>query len=294
MATSTPNTANNSTSSITVTAIDDPQPLPLPKNVVLMEMIEAKERQQRLLKEARRQEQELLRKEHAVRLHQLQRDDNQRDQHGAPNDAQNLIDSDVDDDEEEEEWLVSPALSGMAAFSGTCGTYVVRESLGLVVLPQDPNRRHQQPASPQPPAATAPNKTTTAIVVTIPSDSLPIAMKAPQPPPTTPGRDEKKESEPGEDDDQLHHLPPLCTGKSYHHPQPFFNTDEILPVGSEEDNGSFPGNAKPTTTTLPHREPFSIHEGQKVQVVGVEEGVYQLARGAGYIVATVNQLVKGM
>ena len=43
-----------------------------------------------------------------------------------------------------------------------------------------------------------------------------------------------------------------------------------------------------------NREPFSLQEGQKIQVVGVtEEGVYQLARGAGYIVATVNQLVKG-
>jgi len=41
------------------------------------------------------------------------------------------------------------------------------------------------------------------------------------------------------------------------------------------------------------REPFTIEKGQKIQVVGVDEqGVHQLARGAGYVVATVNQLVK--
>jgi len=44
------------------------------------------------------------------------------------------------------------------------------------------------------------------------------------------------------------------------------------------------------------KEPFSIEEGQKVQVVGVlesnEQGVYQLARGVGYVVATTKQLVK--
>ena len=45
------------------------------------------------------------------------------------------------------------------------------------------------------------------------------------------------------------------------------------------------------------KEPFIITEGQKVQVVGVlesnEHGVYQLAREAGFVVATSKQLVKG-
>ena len=46
------------------------------------------------------------------------------------------------------------------------------------------------------------------------------------------------------------------------------------------------------------KEPFTISEGQKVQVVGVmksnDQGVYQLARGGGFVVASANQLVKGM
>jgi hypothetical protein len=285
MTSTTSTTTNNLTSSTTGTASEDPQPLPLPKNLVLMEMIEAKERQQRLLREARRQERLLL--QQVPQFQKLQQNDNKQDNY----DAQD-IDSEADDyEEEEEEWLVDPALSGMAAFSGSCGTYVVREPLGLVVLPQDPNRRHQQPASPHPPATKISTKATTTMFVTVPTYPLPV--KAHQPPPTTPDRDEKKESGPGEGDDHRHHLASIRSGKSYHHPQPFFNHDESRVAADAEGDGSSPYTAKPATTSLPHREPFSIQEGQKVQVVGVEEGVYQLARGAGYIVASVNQLVKG-
>ena len=53
---------------------------------------------------------------------------------------------------------------------------------------------------------------------------------------------------------------------------------------------SSPGEEKKTEET---REPFSIESGSTVQVVGVDEGVYKLARGSGFIVASVNQLVKG-
>jgi hypothetical protein len=42
------------------------------------------------------------------------------------------------------------------------------------------------------------------------------------------------------------------------------------------------------------KEPFKIEEGQRVQVVSVDDGVFQLARGVGYIVASANQLVKGL
>jgi hypothetical protein len=41
------------------------------------------------------------------------------------------------------------------------------------------------------------------------------------------------------------------------------------------------------------REPFSIEAGKTIQVVSVDEGVYKLARGTGYIVASSNQLFKG-
>ena len=221
-------------------------PLPLPKNVVLMEMIEAKERQQRLLQEARRQEQEAMLRKQELQLQQLQDQlESGDDGDVAATNNMNLMDDEADDDEEEDEFLLDPALSGMAAFTGACGTYVVREPLGLVVLPQDPNRKHQQPA--QSPGASPAASHVGAVVSGTFSYEQELERKPAPQPPTIPldDHDEKKEPE-----------------------------DDLRPSGSR-------------------REPFSLEEGQKVQVVGVEEGVYQLARGAGYIVATVNQLVKG-
>jgi hypothetical protein len=66
-----------------------------------MEMVEAAERQARVLQEAR----------------------------------QKLGIEDVADDEDK----IEPTLAGMTALAGACGTYAVREPMGLAVLPFDPN-----------------------------------------------------------------------------------------------------------------------------------------------------------
>lgn len=47
------------------------------------------------------------------------------------------------------------------------------------------------------------------------------------------------------------------------------------------------------SSTANVQDPFNIHKGQTVQVVQVGDGVYKLARGRGYIVASDSQLVKG-
>jgi hypothetical protein len=158
---------------------EEPVPLPLPKNLVLVGMIEAAERQARLLE-------------------QNQTDDDSLDMSDTCN---------AHDDDDEERTRLDPTLAGMSAFVGPCGTYAVRESLGLAVLPYNPNKQHQS------------------------------------------HKDEK--------------------GPDHHKSS-----------SEEEKKAEEP------------REPFTIEEGQRVQVVGVDEGVYVLARGAGYVVATVNQLVK--
>jgi hypothetical protein len=150
---------------------EEPVPLPLPKNTVLMGMMEAAERQAKLLEEAR------LRK--AQRLQSIE---GSADQKGSTYD---------------------PLLAGLDVLVGSCGTYAVREPLGLAVLPFDPNKKHHQ-------------------------------------------------------------------------------DDSDAEDGMEEKKGDEQG-----------REPFTVEVGQLVQVVGADEGVYQLARGAGFIVASVNQLVKG-
>lgn len=141
---------------------EEPIPLPLPRNTVLMEMIESAERQARLIAEQK-----------------------QRLRAGTAT--------------EEDDALIEPTLAGRTALAGACGTYAVKEPLGLAVLPFDPNLRHDGRKEP--------------------------------------GGEEKK-------------------------------TEEA-------------------------REPFTIEDGQTVQVVAEEDGVYQLARGVGFIVASVNQLVKG-
>jgi type IV secretory pathway VirB10-like protein len=160
---------------------EEPVPLPLPKNLVLVGMIEAAERQARLLEENQTE------------------DDDSLDMSDAVNDD--------DDDDDEERTRLDPTLAGMSAFVGPCGTYAVREALGLAVLPSNPNKQHQS------------------------------------------HKDEKR--------------------------------SDLLNSSSEEEK-----------KVEEPREPFTIEEGQRVQVIGVDEGVYVLARGAGYIVATVNQLVK--
>ncbi|KAG7362236.1 zinc finger C3HC4 type domain containing protein [Nitzschia inconspicua] len=291
------NNSNNNSGNATGTVLaDEPMPLPLPKNLVLMEMIEAKERQQRLLREAKRQEQEhTLQRQQEAQLQKLQEALEGGDGHEVDVVVveDNLIDAeaeeedDDDDDEEEEDWLLDPTLSGMAAFSGSCGTYVVREPLGLVVLPLDPNRRHQQPAE-----ASDVYEKTLSHHPEQQQQQQHSYMKAPQPLPTTPDQDEKKEAAFGEEGHP-------STGRGYRHPQPTFHKqshyDDENNNNSEDDNDN--SDNDDDDAVVPRRpqhpkEPFSLEEGQKVQVVGVEEGVYQLARGAGYIVATGNQLVK--
>ncbi|CAJ1940336.1 unnamed protein product [Cylindrotheca closterium] len=139
-------------------------PLPLPRNIVLLEMIEAAEMQARMI------EKERLKRAHSTR-----------------------------DGEDDDDKLIEPTLAGMTALAGACGTYAVREPLGLAVLPFDPNLQH----------------------------------------------DKRKAVNAGEE------------------------------KKVEES-----------------REPFTIEDGQTVQVVAAEDGVYKLAREVGYIMASVNQLVK--
>lgn len=89
---------------------EEPVALPLPKNTVLMDMIESAERQARLLKE-------------------------ELEKGGEEGSSETRKD-------EESTSMLEPTLAGMSAFVGSCGTYAVREPSGLAVLPFDPNKQH--------------------------------------------------------------------------------------------------------------------------------------------------------
>jgi len=243
-------------------------PLPLPKNVVLMDMIEAKQRQERIVAEQKaektKMKQERLR-EKQIKLQQRreEKENLRRRRQGDArrgsrysigsqdievdiDESSSLLDREDDEDEEfdyDDEISSSSSLplgdpelnSGYAALSGTCGTYVVKEAEGLVVLPQDPNRPKHHVAKDY--------------------------------------GDEKKEG---------------SQHSSTHFSSIFNNADD---ENNTDNNG-----IKVSKSSLGRKEPFSIAKGQKVQVVGVlksnEQGVYQLARGAGFVVAMPNQLVK--
>ena len=87
-----------------------PVPLPIPKNVVLLALMEAAQRQQPPEVETNR-----IAKE------------------GEDSEPQRQNEKDFDtDDEEEDQFDLNRIISGMATLSGPCGTYVVKENLTVV------------------------------------------------------------------------------------------------------------------------------------------------------------------
>lgn len=79
--------------------------LPIPKNVVLVAMMEAAERQAKVETEM------------------------------------TVVKEGDDDEEEDEEFNLDRIISGMATMSGPCGTYTVVDEDGLAVVPTDPRKR---------------------------------------------------------------------------------------------------------------------------------------------------------
>ena len=90
----------------------EPIPLPVPKNVVLLAMLEAAERQTMM----------------AASVMDISQDDIDDDASGQGGD---------EDDVE-----IKRIIAGMESLSGACGTYAVREEEGLAVLSHDPRRRN--------------------------------------------------------------------------------------------------------------------------------------------------------
>lgn len=99
-----------------------PIALPMPKNVVLLALMEAADRQQRV----------------------IQRNDTD----STASDTSSLEDDDM------EEYDLNRIISGMATLSGPCGTYAVKEKAGLAILSTDPRKREllQETAQTQEPS----------------------------------------------------------------------------------------------------------------------------------------------
>lgn len=97
-----------------------PIALPIPKNVVLLAMMEAAQRQSQMQE-----------KEEAEANAD---DDNAFEGSG----TSSIVDDDEDD---EDQFDLNRIISGMATLSGPCGTYAVREKEGLAVMSSDPRRK---------------------------------------------------------------------------------------------------------------------------------------------------------
>lgn len=95
-------------------------PLPIPKNVVLLALMEAAERQQSKPKEKNHQ------------------------QHAHPYDEA-LPDDEDETDDEEEAYNLDHIITGMATLSGPCGTYAVRDRDGLPLYAEDPRVEPEGP-----------------------------------------------------------------------------------------------------------------------------------------------------
>ena len=99
----------------------EPIALPLPKNLVLMSMMEAAESQTKIQEE----EEDCIGSELALE--------------GADTSSQADGDEDNDDDKYDSNMIIS----GLVTFSGPCGTYVVRDANGLAVQPNHPEKGSQ-------------------------------------------------------------------------------------------------------------------------------------------------------
>lgn len=91
----------------------EPIPLPIPKNVVLLALLEAAERQSMM----------------AASVMDISQDD---------------IEDDISGQGEEDGGELKRIIAGMESLAGSCGTYAVREEEGLAVLPHDPRKRHHE------------------------------------------------------------------------------------------------------------------------------------------------------
>lgn len=246
--------------------------LPCPKNVVLMEMIEAKQRQERLVSEQkarnqqkkeekqqerqRRLQQRLEEKENKRRSRQAElgsgrseimqlRSDDSEEIEVDIKQTPTLLDDDEDDDDDLEfdydDEISSSSSSGLPLGGPelVSGYAALSGTCGTYAV-RDP-------------------------------DGLVVLSQDPNRPKyrvTKRHGDEKKD---GSDHSETHF-------------SSIFNSND-----DDDDDEDL-------RSSFSSKEPFTIEEGQKVQVVGImqsnEQGVYQLARGAGFVVATANQLVK--
>jgi Zinc finger, C3HC4 type (RING finger) len=251
-------------------------PLSIPKNVVLVSLMEAAQRQ-------------MLELKHQDRGRQESYDEGSKYPGGGKGDSPRgmdvvvavVVDDEDDDDsftgstcdheeDDNDELELDRTMSGMTAFSASCGTYAVTADGVVVVQPNNPR------ASPS--RMKLPGRETLGV-------NLPTASIRPT------SSDDKKT-----DELVVAEMPTIRTGG--------------IEGDLAEDSAESPLSRTPTTDSTgalgdnhqqrhnddrpAPREPFVLRKGQTVQVVSLENRVAKLARNTGYIVlGSSSHLVKG-
>mmetsp|Transcript_17028 Transcript_17028/g.46670 ORF Transcript_17028/g.46670 Transcript_17028/m.46670 type:complete len:697 (+) Transcript_17028:428-2518(+) len=255
---------------------NNPIPLPIPKNLVLLAMMEAAVRQGLQSNDPKEEREEIENKNTPASPTSIIDGD----------DGDSSSEEEEEEEEEEEVFDLDKIITGMATLVGPCGTYAVRDPQGLMVLPHDPRKKSIDESvlkesvsanagsmatphrSSKPMMANADNKqlsTPRAVFIEETKEDLP-----PPPPPA-----ELELESPSSQQ--------ACTGGSSFVMQ---STNSLAALDFEEGGGA---NAA-VAAVAP--EPFHVQFGQKLQVVSFREGVAQLARNRGYICASHSQLAK--
>jgi hypothetical protein len=248
-------------------------PLSIPKNVVLVSLMEAAQRQMLDLK-------------HQDRGRQESDDEGNNCREGGKGDSPRgmdvvvavvVVDDDDDDDDsftgstsdheedDDEEFELDRIFSGMSVFPASCGTYAVTADGAVVVQPNNPRaspRRMKRPGH----ETLSGNHSTSSLW---PTDS-----------------GEEHIGEP-----LVAEMPTIKSGGSEG-----YSTEQCLSITST-DSPSAQGNNRQqrhSNDRAASREPFVLHKGQTLQVVSLEDKVAKLARNKGYIVlGSSSHLVKG-
>jgi hypothetical protein len=305
-------------------------PLSIPKNVVLISLMEAAQRQ---VLEASKEEKQKQQQQDKLSSGNRDRKGNAStsngDQDGDSDDdddddssAGSVSDSDEEGEDDNEEFNLDRIISGMATLSGSCGTYAVTVDGQVVVQPNDP-RHGAATASTSSSSSSSkacaaqhsrggPTTTTTTTTTADPTseekktDEIDVAAAAVEVSPTgvkdvhVPTKLQLPQLGAANDDetavcsssqDGLPPLSPIQSAGSYASRD---DDDDDDDDDCEHDDVCDPHRARSGGAVPNTREPFVLRKGQTVQVVSLEDGVAKLARNAGYIVlGSTSHLVKG-
>jgi hypothetical protein len=277
-------------------------PLSIPKNVVLISLMEAAQRQVLESKQQTRKggvddKRDEDRRQKGIGSNPNGEDDDEPDGDDDDDDSSAGSASDDDEEDDDEEFNLDRIISGMATLSGPCGTYAVTVDGQVVVQPNDPRGS---------------------------SSSSSSECQKRVGPTTDPTSEEKKKDDPDAIAEAAAECRPAKAAKDadadippklqqpqlvLSHDDGAVSSQDGLPLSPIQSAGSYASRADDdddddesecdhhhdgNDAVASRREPFVLRKGQTVQVVALEDGVAKLARNQGYIVlGSSSHLVKG-